>query len=64
MILLHMFQGLIFLDPQTPQGGLKEMKMKELDKKMYFRAKPDTLETARLLRKQMTKSEEILWERL
>ena len=31
---------------------------------MYFRAKPTTLETARLLRKQMTKSEELLWERL
>ena len=38
--------------------------MKELDKHMYYRAKPGTLETARLLRKQMTKSEELLWERL
>jgi hypothetical protein len=36
--------------------------MKELDKKMYFRAKPGTLETARLLRKNMTYFEELLWE--
>jgi len=31
---------------------------------MYFRAKPSTLETARLLRKNMTYYEEIIWERL
>jgi very-short-patch-repair endonuclease len=38
--------------------------MKELDKTMYFRAKPGTMETARLLRKNMTDSEKLLWERL
>ena len=38
--------------------------MKELDKKMYFRAKPITLETARMLRKRMTESEILLWDRL
>ena len=31
---------------------------------MYFRAKSGTLETARLLRKNMTNYEELLWERL
>lgn len=38
--------------------------MKELDKGMYFRAKPVTLETAKLLRNRMTPSERILWEKL
>ena len=38
--------------------------MKELDKWMYFRAKPGTLETARILRKRMTPCEIILWEKL
>jgi very-short-patch-repair endonuclease len=38
--------------------------MSELDKTMYFSANPDTLETARLLRKSMTFSESILWEKL
>lgn len=38
--------------------------MNELDKKMYFRAKPVTLETARLLRRRMTYSESLLWEKL
>ena len=31
---------------------------------MYFRAKPVTLETARLLRKRMSYSESILWDKL
>ena len=31
---------------------------------MYFRAKPGTLETARILRKRMTNSEILLWEKL
>lgn len=31
---------------------------------MYFRAKSGTLETASLLRKNMTQCEEIIWERL
>jgi very-short-patch-repair endonuclease len=38
--------------------------MKELDKTMYFRAKPLTLETARILRKRMTNCEILLWEKL
>ena len=38
--------------------------MKELDKRMYFNAKPDTLETARILRKRMTNCEILLWEKL
>jgi very-short-patch-repair endonuclease len=38
--------------------------MKELDKTMYFRAKPETLETARILRRSMTESEILLWEKL
>jgi very-short-patch-repair endonuclease len=38
--------------------------MKELDKTMYFRAKPGTLETARFLRKRMTSCEIVLWEKL
>jgi len=38
--------------------------MSELDKTMYFRANPVTLETARLLRKSMTYSESLLWEKL
>jgi very-short-patch-repair endonuclease len=38
--------------------------MKELDKNMYFRAKPSTLETARILRNRMTNSEKLLWEKL
>ncbi len=38
--------------------------MNELDKTMYFRAKPITLETARLLRNRMTYSESLLWEKL
>jgi very-short-patch-repair endonuclease len=38
--------------------------MKELDKTMYFRAKPGTFETARLLRKNMTIPEKLLWNHL
>jgi very-short-patch-repair endonuclease len=38
--------------------------MKEIDKTMYFRAKPGTFETARILRKNMTFPEKVLWERL
>ena len=38
--------------------------MKELDKTMYFRATPTTLETARILRKRMTNCEIMLWEKL
>jgi len=38
--------------------------MKELDKNMYFKAKPATMETARMLRNDMTYHENVLWERL
>lgn len=38
--------------------------MKELDKQMYFKAKPGILENARLLGKNMTTAERLLWERL
>jgi very-short-patch-repair endonuclease len=38
--------------------------MQELDKTMYFRAKPDIMEAARILRKNMTNSEKLLWEKL
>ena len=38
--------------------------MEELDKTMYFNARPSTMEAARLLRKQTTQIEEILWEKL
>jgi very-short-patch-repair endonuclease len=38
--------------------------MAELDKTMYFRAKPDTLEVARILRKNMNKYEKLIWEKL
>ncbi|MCE4562930.1 endonuclease domain-containing protein [Maribellus sp. CM-23] len=40
------------------------MVMNELDKTMYFGAKPDILEKAKALRKSMTDAEKILWERL
>ncbi|MFV0590640.1 MAG: endonuclease domain-containing protein [Draconibacterium sp.] len=38
--------------------------MEELDKTMYFGAKPDIFEKAKALRKNMTDAEKILWERL
>jgi very-short-patch-repair endonuclease len=38
--------------------------MKELDKNMYFGAKVVTIETAKLLRKNMTYHENLLWESL
>jgi len=38
--------------------------MEELDKTMYFRAKPDTLEAAGMLRNNMTNYEKLIWERL
>ncbi|MDO9580622.1 MAG: endonuclease domain-containing protein [Bacteroidales bacterium] len=38
--------------------------MNELDKTMYFKANAATLKTARLLRKRMTYSENLLWEKL
>ncbi len=38
--------------------------MKELDKNMYFRAKPGVLELAKSLRNTMTYHEKLLWEKL
>jgi very-short-patch-repair endonuclease len=38
--------------------------MKELDKNMYFRAKPGVLELAKSLRNNMTYHEKLLWEKL
>jgi very-short-patch-repair endonuclease len=38
--------------------------MKELNKIMYFRANPGIFNNARLLRKNMTEPEKILWEKL
>ena len=38
--------------------------MKELDKRMYYKAKPKILEAARFLRENMTESEKMLWGRL
>ena len=38
--------------------------MRESDKNMYFRAKPDIFKNARLLRKNMTHSKRLLWEKL
>jgi very-short-patch-repair endonuclease len=38
--------------------------MIELEKSMYYNAKPQIIEAARLLRESMTRSEEILWEKL
>lgn len=38
--------------------------MGELDKAMYYGAKPSTLEAARILRKRMTRTEKLLWDEL
>jgi len=38
--------------------------MKELEKAMYYRARPETMTAARILRENMTFSEKLLWERL
>lgn len=57
----------ISIYPPTSQRGLKKREakiMEELEKAMYFKATPATLETARLLRKNMTHYEKLLWERL
>jgi very-short-patch-repair endonuclease len=55
-------------NPQTPQGGLrnryKKKNMEELEKPMYFGAKPNIMEAARILRKNMTYHEKLLWEKL
>jgi very-short-patch-repair endonuclease len=38
--------------------------MEELEKSMYYGAKPVTMEAARLLRENMTYHEKLLWEKL
>ncbi len=38
--------------------------MEEIEKSMYFGAKPETFEAARILRENMTLSEKLHWERL
>ena len=38
--------------------------MKELEKSMYYGANPETLSAAKILRKNMTSCEKLLWERL
>ena len=38
--------------------------MEELEKSMYYGAKPDIMEAARILRKNVTLHEKLLWERL
>ena len=38
--------------------------MVELNKTMYFRASPETMNNARMLRENMTTTEKLLWERL
>ena len=52
------------MTPQPPQGGAIIIKMEEKDKIMYFGAKPETFETARILRKRATVYEKLLWEKL
>ncbi|OFY61439.1 MAG: hypothetical protein A2V64_12545 [Bacteroidetes bacterium RBG_13_43_22] len=38
--------------------------MEEIGKSMYYGAKPETFETARILRENMTLYEKLLWEKL
>ncbi len=38
--------------------------MKEPDKTMYFRTRPEALESARILRIRMTETENLLYEKL
>jgi hypothetical protein len=46
--------------PQPPLGGgykTKKLEMKEFEKSMYYGAKLETMDTAKILRKKMTFSE-------
>jgi len=53
------------MTPKPPKGGLRKIiVMKEVDKNMYFGAKPAVLETAKILRNEMTYHEKLLWEKL
>jgi very-short-patch-repair endonuclease len=38
--------------------------MEEIEKSMYYGAKPETFEAARILRKHMTTHEKLLWDKL
>lgn len=38
--------------------------MEEIEKSMYYGAKPETFEAARILRENMTHYEKLLWEKL
>jgi very-short-patch-repair endonuclease len=38
--------------------------MEEIEKPMYYGAEPEIFELARILRKRMTRSEKILWEKV
>jgi very-short-patch-repair endonuclease len=38
--------------------------MEEIEKSMYYGAKPETFESAKILRKNMTSHEKLLWEQL
>jgi very-short-patch-repair endonuclease len=38
--------------------------MEEIEKPMYYGAKPETFKAARILRKRMTLPEKLLWEKL
>lgn len=53
------------MTPKPPRGlkeDLVKINMEELNKPMYFGAKADIMKAARILRKNMTKHEKLLWE--
>ena len=54
--------------PNPPRGALKKLlqflTMEEIEKSMYYGAKPETFEAAKILRKHMTSHEKLLWEKL
>jgi very-short-patch-repair endonuclease len=56
------------LTPKPPKGGLIRIiikrEMEELEKSMYYGAKPETIEAAGILRRNMTLYEKLLWEKL
>jgi very-short-patch-repair endonuclease len=53
------------MTPKPPKGGFKKYaEMEETDKSMYYGAKPETFEAARILRENMTLHEKLLWDRL
>jgi very-short-patch-repair endonuclease len=53
------------MTPKPPRGGFKKrVDMEEINKSMYYGAKPETFEAARILRENMTQYEKLLWDRL